>query len=356
MTPSPAIVLAHHQFRSEYAKTAHGLVRASDRFRVLAVVDPSCAGRDAGELLDGMPRGIPVATSTATALANAPEPPRHALVGIATHGGRFTAALRGQLLEAVELGLGIVNGLHDYCADDPELAAAARARGVELIDLRRPPPKDRLHFWSGAIATVTTPRIAVLGTDCAVGKRTTTRLLFEALNAAGVRSEMVYTGQTGWMQGAQYGLVLDSVPNDYVSGELEHAIVRCARERDPDLMLIEGQSALRNPSGPCGAELLVSGQARGVILQHAPGRRYFDGCETLGYRLPSVADEIALIALYGARVLAVTLSGEKLDDAALAAAQQRLEAELDVPVIRPLDDGVEPLLPVIRRFLAEPTS
>ncbi len=355
MTPSPAIVLAHDQFRSEYAKTAHGLVRASDRFRVLAVVDPSCAGQDAGELLDGIQRGIPVAASTAAAVAEAPEPPRYALVGIASHGGRFTAALRGQLLEAIELGLGIVNGLHDFCADDPELAAAAHARGVELIDLRRPPPKQQLHFWSGAIAGVTTPRIAVLGTDCAVGKRTTTRLLFEALNAAGVRSEMVYTGQTGWMQGARYGLVLDAVPNDYVSGELEHAIVSCARERDPDLILIEGQSALRNPSGPCGAELLVSGQARGVILQHAPGRPYFDGCEALGYRLPTVAEEIALIAMYGARVLAVTLSGEKLSDAALTAEQQRLEAELDVPVIRPLADGVEPLLPVIRRFLAEET-
>lgn len=352
MTPSPAIVLAHDRFRSEYAKTAHGLVRASDRFRILAVVDPSCAGQDAGELLDGTRRGIPVAASSAAALDQAPEPPRYALVGIATHGGRFTDDLRRQLLEAIELGLGIVNGLHDYCSDDPMLAAAAGKRGVELIDLRRPPPKQQLHFWSGAIHTVEIPRIAVLGTDCAVGKRTTTRLLLEALAAAGIRTEMIYTGQTGWMQGARYGLVLDSIPNDYVSGQLEHAIVSCASEAHPDLMLIEGQSALRNPSGPCGAELLVSGQARGVILQHAPGRQYFDGCEPLGYRIAPVADEIALIGMYGARVLAVTLSGEKLTDAALAGEQRRLEAELDLPVIRPLQDGVEPLVPVIRRFMA----
>ena len=55
-------------------------------------------------------------------------------------------------------------------------------------------------------------------------------------------------------------------------GELEHAIVSCWEEAHPDLILLEGQSSLRNPSGPCGSEFLLSGGARGVILQHAPGR------------------------------------------------------------------------------------
>ncbi len=111
----------------------------------------------------------------------------------------------------------------------------------------------------------------MLGTDCALGKRTTTRMLVEACRRAGLRAEWIYTGQTGWLQGAPFGFILDATANDFVSGELEHAIVSCARERSPDVIFLEGQSALRNPSGPCGSELLLSAGARGVVLQHAPG-------------------------------------------------------------------------------------
>ena len=81
----------------------------------------------------------------------------------------------------------------------------------------------------------------------------------------GIRTELVFTGQTGWMQGAPFGFIFDSIPNDFVSGELERAILDCVREDAPDVLFLEGQSALRNPSGPCGSELILSGAARGVI-------------------------------------------------------------------------------------------
>lgn len=353
MTPAPAIVLAHGVYRTHNGKVAHGLVRGSERFRVTAVVDPTAEGHDAGELLDGARRDIPVVGSIAAAIERSPQRPRYCIVGVATHGGRFTPELRSRLLEAVHAGLSIVNGLHDCAADDPEIAAAARERDVELIDLREPRPKHELRFWTGAIRTVRAPRIAVLGTDCALGKRTTTRLLLDALKRAAIRAEMIYTGQTGWMQGARYGFVLDSVVNDFVSGELEHAIVTCDREAKPDVILIEGQSSLRNPSGPCGAEFLVSGEARGVILQHAPGREFFEGYAELGLHIPPLEEEIRLIELYGARVLAVTLQGERLDAAGLARSQRELAARLDIPVVRPLEEGVDGLVPIVRRLVRE---
>lgn len=347
-----ALILAKGYYRTPNGKTAHGLVRGSDRFEIRAVYDPDCAGRDAGELLDGRRRGIPVLDAIAAALALDP-PPRWAIVGIATHGGLFTPALHGALLEAIEAGLSIVNGLHEFAADDPELAAAAARRGVEIIDVRKPPPRRELHFWTGDIFSVGAPRLAVLGVDCALGKRTTARLLTQALNGAGVRAEMIYTGQTGWMQSGRFGFILDSLPNDYVAGELEHAIVRCDREARPEVILLEGQSGLRNPSGPCGAEYLVSAAARGVILQLAPGRTCFEGYEALGLKLPTAREEIELIRAYGARTLAVTLHGQGLSAAALGAARQRLQDELGIPVVRPLEDGVEALVPVIRRYLRE---
>jgi len=350
---SPAIVLANRLFQTPNGKVAHGLIRGSDRFEVTAVVDPDCAGQDAGEVLDGERRGIPIVTTLEDALSASEEMPRHCVVGIATHGGRFTDELRAMVLQAVGRGLSIVNGLHDSASEDAEIAAAAAATGAELTELRKSPPKSALHFWEGDVLDVRAPRIAVLGTDCALGKRTTTRLLVQALNEANVRAEMIYTGQTGWMQGARYGFVFDAVINDYVSGEVEHAIVSCDREAEPDVMVIEGQSSLRNPSGPCGAEFLLSGGARGVVLQHAVGRDFFEGYEERGLRIPSVADEIALIKMYGARTLAVTLNGAHVSADDLIAAQRSYESELGIPVVRPLEEGLGRLVPVVREYMEE---
>jgi uncharacterized NAD-dependent epimerase/dehydratase family protein len=346
-----ALVLAPDTFATDKAKTAHGLVRGTDRFDVVGVVDAASAGRDAGEVLDGRARQIPIFASLGEALAGARRRPEACVVGVAAPGGRMPPSVKALLLEAAHAGLVLVSGLHELASEDPDIVAAAAAEGVPIIDVRRPKPRSELHFWTGAIAEVRAPRIAVLGTDCALGKRTTARLLVEAARAGGIAAEMIYTGQTGWMQGGRFGFVLDSTPNDFVSGELEHAIVSCDRATSPALIVLEGQSALRNPSGPCGSELIVSGQARGVILQHAPARACFKGLA--GWTMPRIEDELELVRLYGARVLAVTLNGDRLAPAALREAQRDLTARLALPVVCPLEDGVEELLPIVRRHLEE---
>src|ERR671929_63420 len=91
----------------------------------------------------------------------------------------------------------------------PDAATLAAQKGVRIRDVRRPPPRDKLHFFSGKIAEVRALKLALLGTDSAVGKRTTAWLLVDALARAGRRAELVGTGQTAWMQGARYGIVLD---------------------------------------------------------------------------------------------------------------------------------------------------
>lgn len=351
-----AIVLCEGLFASINGKTAHGLVRGSDRFRIVGLVDPPTAGLDAGEVLEGRPRGIPISATVAEAIARSAERPRFAVVGVATSGGRFTPELRATLAEALERGLSVVNGLHEYAADDPALAARAARSGAKILDIRRPKPPKALRFWTGEVLSLATPRIAVLGTDCAVGKRTTTRLLASACSAAGLRTEWIFTGQTGWMEGAPYGILLDSLPNDFVCGELEGAILSCARELSPELILIEGQSSLRNPSGPCGSELIVSAGARGVVLQHAPGRLHFEGLEESGCRVTPLSEEIELIRLLGARTLAVTLNGEGIDRSELESVRRHLERELDLPVVLPLQDGVERLVPVVREFVHRETG
>ena len=350
-----ALVLCGTDFRSDNGKTAHGLVRGTERYRVVGVVDSTCPGEDAGRLLDGVSRGIPVFASLRDALGALHDRPDFAIVGVATSGGRIPRELRAAIAEAIDSGLSVVNGLHELVSEDPELAAAAQRRKVSIIDVRRPRLVSELHFWTGQIRKLAIPRVAVLGTDCAVGKRTTARLLTEACRRSGLRAEMVFTGQTGWLQGGRWGFLLDATPNDFVSGELENAVLACAREARPDVIFLEGQSALRNPSGPCGSELLLSAGARAAVLQHAPGRAEFEGLEGLGFPIPPIEEEIALIRFYGARTIGVALNTH-----GLGGARERIRGELadrlGIPVVCPLEDGVEPLVASVRQLVEEITS
>lgn len=348
-----ALLLTQGLFTDNAAKTAHGLVRHSQRFSIMGLIDPPLAGKDAGEALDGHHRGIPAFASLGEALAALPEKPQWAIVAVATPGGILPEALTHLIEEAVQNGLSVLNGLHDLLTDRPRLVTLAQAQGVELLDIRKPKPRRELHFWSGSIFTVPCPIIAVLGVDCAVGKRTTARMLANALTHRGCPTEMIYTGQTGWMQGGTYGFIFDATPNDFVSGELEHAIVSCWQETRPACMLLEGQSALLNPSGPCGSEFILSGNARKVILQLAPARTCFKGWDEFGLRIPPVETHIHMVNLYGAEVMALTLNTKGMTAEAVAAAKQDLHGRTGLPVYAPVEDGMEGLADQVQNLLAE---
>ena len=344
-----ALVLTHGMLDTSNAKTCHGLLRGSERFRPLAVIDYAFVGRDAGEVLDGKARQVPVFASVEDYFAQeSAEQPDAIVVGVALPGGALPADFREQLKAGVERGLDLVNGLHTFLSEDEEFAALAEKHGSTIIDVRKPRHRKDLQFWTGEIYSVKTPIIAVLGTDCALGKRTTSRWLMEAFRKQGKKAEMIYTGQTGWMQGSPYGFVFDSTVNDFIGGEMEKAIVNCYREASPDVIFLEGQSALRNPSGPCGSEYLLSGNAKAVILQHAPGRHCFEGSDI---PIGSIQQDLDLIRLYGSKVLAIALNGDESSPEQLIAAQQELRQQTGLPVVRPLEEGVDELVQAVSGYM-----
>ncbi|CAB1062920.1 Protein often near L-alanine-DL-glutamate epimerase (cell wall recycling) [Olavius sp. associated proteobacterium Delta 1] len=348
-----ALILTNGRLETDDAKTAHGLIRGTSRFKIVGVIDPVSAGRDAGEVLDGRRRNIPVYASIAEFMEQKHQKPDFGIVGVALSGGKLPEDWHKILLEAIQSCINIISTMHYPLSEILVLREAARKNGVQIMDLRKPKPIDQLHFWNGEIYKVHTPRIAVLGMDCSIGKRTTCRFIEETCRKNGIQAEMIYTGQTGWLQGYRHGFIFDATLNDFVSGELEHAIVECNRQSSPDLILIEGQSGLRNPSGPCGSEIIVSANAKGVILQHAPFRTHYEELERLGCRLPDVADEIKLIKMYGAETLAVSLNGEGGTGEDLIRYRDELTQRLGLPVIRPLQEGVVGLLPVIQHFISQ---
>ncbi len=351
MEKSNAIIITAGYLDTPSGKTAHGLLRGTDRFNILAVIDSKQAGKDAGGVLDGAHRNIPIYADIDTFFKDSAVKPKYCIIGVATKGGVIPDSLRTMLADALRHGLGLVNGLHEYISDIPELALLAREKGLEIIDVRKPKKVKELHFWSGIIKSVHCPKIAVLGTDCALGKRTTTRFLTQAMKKAGFRAEMIYTGQTGWMQGAQYGFIFDSTLNDFISGEMEHAVVQCWQDAKPDIIFIEGQSSLRNPSGPAGAEWLVSADATAVVLQVHPSRKQYKDMEFYPAYLPDPKEEIALIKMYGTPTIALTLNTSKTSLQDSRDFAQRYERELGIPVILPLEDGVERLVPIFREMI-----
>ncbi|MCF8062036.1 MAG: DUF1611 domain-containing protein [Deltaproteobacteria bacterium] len=348
-----AVIYCEGAFNTTNGKTAHGLVRRTRRYRVMSVVDSRYQGRDAGDLLDGRPSGIPVFESVRAAVKAARgegHGATHLVVGIAPDGGRLSPAARKDVLEALDLGLHVDAGLHDFLSEDPDMARLAGKRGVRIRDVREPPPREALHFFSGRIEEVTAFRVAVLGTDSAVGKRTTAWLVRDRLEQEGLRSELVGTGQTAWLQGVRFGVIMDSIVNDFVAGEIEHAVWSAWKEGGAGALVIEGQGSLMNPAYPGGFEILAAARPDAVVLQHAPARREYDGFP--GYPIHPLALQIQAVELLSGRpVAAVAVNHEGLDEAGVEAACREIAETTGLPACDVLRQGVDPLLEGLSPFL-----
>jgi uncharacterized NAD-dependent epimerase/dehydratase family protein len=348
-----ATVYCEGAFDTPNGKTAHGLVRFTERYRVLSVIDSRLAGADAGMLLDGVAKGIPIVADVETAVHSAIDvgsPVTHFVVGLAPDGGRLSAAARFDVQRAVELGLHVDSGLHDFLSDDPAFASLAASQNTTIRDIRKPPARNALHFFSGKIKEVESLKIAVLGTDSAVGKRTTAWKIVQGFRNRGHTAELVGTGQTAWMQGARYTLVLDSLINDFVSGEIEHAMWSAWNEARPDVIVIEGQGSLMNPAYPGGFEILAAARPDVVVLQHAPARRDYDGFP--GHPIHPLATQIQAIELMsGKPVVAITLNHEGIARSDVAAVCRTIEAEVGLPTFDVLVDGAEGLVTALENRL-----
>jgi len=348
-----AIIYCQGAFNTTNGKTAHGLVRFTERYRVLSVVDSSYAGRDAGEVLDGISSGIPVMADVDTAVKKAREdgtPADYMVIGLAPDGGRLSPEAREDLKGCIRIGLNIDCGLHDFISEDPELVELARLSGSTLRDIRKPPPRSELHFFSGKIEEVDSFRVAILGTDSAVGKRTTAWMLVRNLREGGRKAEMIGTGQTAWMQGARYSVIFDSLVNDFVSGEIEHAVWSAWNDSRPDVIVLEGQGSLMNPAYPGGFEILAAGRPDVVIMQHAPGRKDYDGFP--GYPIHPLDAQIRAVEMIsGKRVVAVTVNHENIQYSDIPAACLDITRRTEIPAFDVLYDGISGLVNALEPYI-----
>jgi uncharacterized NAD-dependent epimerase/dehydratase family protein len=306
-----------------HGKTMRGVVRYRPH-PVVAILD----SKSAGETYDG----IPIVGTVADAL---PYRPTTALVGVAVAGGRLPPEWRDILRSSIEVGLDVEAGMHEYLADDPELAELARRHGVELRDVRRPPPD--LSVPSGANLTHDATVVLTVGSDCAIGKKTVALELDAEARRRGLRSVFVPTGQTGIMI-AGWGIAVDAVVADFMAGAAERLVVEGATRGD--LLWVEGQGSLVHPQFSGVTLGLYHGSApHALVLCHAAGATEIEGCA--GHPLPTLPELIDLheriaLPIRPVKVLALALNTSLLtvDDArrTLEAAQDETGLLADDPI------------------------
>jgi uncharacterized NAD-dependent epimerase/dehydratase family protein len=277
--------------------------------------------------------------------------PTTALVGVATQGGRFPPQWRELLKDSVRAGLDLENGLHEFVSDDPELVALAREHGVELRDLRKPPPG--LNVPSGANLTHGATTVLTVGSDCAIGKMTVSLELDREARRRGIKSEFVPTGQTG-MAIAGWGIAVDAVVSDFIAGAAEQLVVQAA-ERGGELLLVEGQGSILHPFYSGVTLGLIHGSApHGFVLCHKAGQRFVEDDERFPIPpLAELADLHARVSLLArpATVRAIALNTRDLDDASARRAVEETEAETGLPADDPVRFGAGKLVDALESLL-----
>ena len=338
-----AIIYCEKEFGKMDGKTANGLVRHSEKYEIVGVIDSTKAGMDAGEYLDGVKNGIRIFHDFDDAMERVKEIPKYFIYGVAPLEAFLKEDQRQILFKAMEKGMNIVNGLHEFFTEDEEFMRKAEEYGVKIYDIRKPSAKKDLHLFSGRILKVNIPIVAILGTDSAVGKRTTSVLLVEALKKEGLNVVFVATGQTGLIQGAKYGVAVDAIIEEFMTGEIENAVMKAYDTEHPDIIIVEGQGALSHPAYLSSCAIVRGSKPKAIIVQHPPKRKNLGDFPYMP--MPTLESEIELIEIFSkSKVIALTINHEDMTDEEIKEAITAYEKTFQLPTTDVLKYGCEKLV------------
>ena len=338
------VILAHEKFPTR-AKTAVGVMRYGQQ-TVEAVLDRDRGGDCVADHVPDLP-DAPIVETFADAYELADGDVDALYIGISPIGGEFDESWRDDVRDAISAGCDVVSGLHYFLNDDEEFAALAAGHGVELRDVRE--PHDDLSVASGSAADVDADVVLTVGTDCSVGKMTTSLAIVEAARDRGIDAGFVPTGQTGIMI-AGWGNPIDRVIADFAAGAVEEMIREIGD--DHDLLVVEGQGSIVHPAYSavtCG--ILHGSMADGLVLCHAAGREAVHGYET--FDLPPLPKYVDLYEELAAPVHETDVIAGALNTATVESDADATEAvasyadAIDARAADPVRDGADRIVDAI---------
>ena len=324
------------------SKAAAGLVRYC-RDEVVGILDSQHAGKDIEPAL-GVGAGLPTVADVVSAL---PLRPKSFVLGVAPVGGALPDGWRKHIVDALNAGLDVVSGLHQFLSDDPELAGLADKNGCTICEVRRPP--ENIPIGSNRAAGLGGKRVLTVGTDGNIGKMLASIELTQELERRGRDADFVATGQIGIMISGR-GVPVDHVISDFVAGAIEQELL--SREAH-EVFVVEGQGAIVHPGFSAVALGLMHGAAPdAMILCHNPTREF----QRAGGRIPPLADLIPLHEelcryIHPSKVVAVSLNCAELDADAARTAVERAQRETGLPVTDPVKFGPAPLADAVEAIL-----
>lgn len=262
-------------------------------------------------------------------------------IGIAPPGGKLPDAWRPVLRHAIQRGLDIVSGLHDFLSEDREYVALAERHGSRLIDVRKNRFKSTAtgrKFRSGNF------RVHTVGHDCSVGKMVVTLELQRALDQLGRDAKFLATGQTGIMiEGS--GVPIDCVIGDFVNGAAEELAVQHELH---DFLLIEGQGSISHPAFSAVTTGLLHGCAPDALIYcYEAERRLVKGLNDVP--IPPLKKQLdALETLANLRhpcqTIGIAVNTRSLSDQLAREEIDRAEAEFGLPACDVYRHGADKLV------------
>jgi uncharacterized NAD-dependent epimerase/dehydratase family protein len=345
LKPSARLAIyAQGEFGKGHSKTAEGVIRYA-RNPIAAVIDKDEAGNSIKSAV-GIDCEAPIVATIEDALRHKPDA---LILGTAWTGGHMPESWRKDIITALENGLDVVNGLHDFLADDEKIVAAANQHKKLLLDVRRPP--DNIPVASGLARHVDAFTVLTIGTDCNAGKMTTTLELFKEAKGRGIKAEFIATGQTGIMVAGGSGVAIDRVIGDFMAGAAEQMVVEAAK--DHDLILVEGQGSLAHP-GFSGVTLaLMHGSApKAMILCHKATNKWI--CDLKEFPLPELnqlikMSEAIIDYVSPAKVIGIAINTVGLTDEEAKTAIEKASKETGLPCTDPVRFGAVALVDAIEK-------
>ena len=325
------------------AKTACGVIRFR-RDEVVGVLDTTVPPQPAQALLE-VGGDLPVVNS----LDTLPEA-NVLLIGIAPSGGTLPAPMRALVLGAIERGMDVDSGLHEFLNDDPEFAAAAAASGSTLRDLRRNSERDVARRQNISVDCL---RIHTVGHDCSVGKMAVSIEVARGLAKRGVDAKFIATGQTGMLVEGD-GCPVDAVVTDFISGAVEKQILA---HQHHEVLVIEGQGSITHPCYSAVTLGLLHGcLPHGLIYCYEMGRKMAKGAAHV--ELPSMESQRDLYlamanAAHPCRFIGVAINSRTAEEPAFRAERDRIESEWNLPACDVFRKNAAPLVETVLEMLKD---
>lgn len=338
-------IYAEGEFGKGRSKTAEGVIRYG-RNPVAAVIDSTAKGKTVNDVITGIKSHAPIVGSVDEAVSYKPDA---LLLGTAWTGGALPKQWRGDIMTALEQGMDVVNGLHDFLEDDSEISALAKRLNRKLYDVRRPP--EDLPVAKGLAADVHGFTVLTVGTDCSVGKMTVALEIEKVAVARGFKSKFIATGQTGIMICGE-GIAIDRVIGDFMAGATEKLVLE-ADAAKPDFIFVEGQGSLAHP-GFSGVTLaLLHGAAPPcMILCHKSSRSNINETRYPQPEMSKLIQVYEMMASYirESKIVGVALNTVGFDDAQSRELIEEAKKLTGLPCTDPVRFGGEPLFEAIHAF------